>query len=350
MRRLVSLLMCAALVLCLLTPVAAEEEPLLEVELTVYSNLNGYEDIDCLYRDNVLYIDPITVCKLTGALIHEDAGDSVTFTLHEGLRYIQVTSEGRMHEELTMGRAYSVSADIPVVEYAGDIWASATQLLRYMGAVVGFGEDETSSTHMMVSMPYTIYDLIAEFMDADGYRFSWAEAEGKLVDPEDMKYLAAIDTIILGYDSNLFAYISPSHGDKVLKDVYSDILYEILRTEGAELNASGYNEVDLFEDASDTWSFSAAWIGEVLNWIGDEKFAGKLNSSMSGALNASGVLLSAGGDYLKSLNAAMQFANMSSTQKELLDGTLNLVSSGTPWSQVGIKPPRLRRGGKMASR
>lgn len=335
LRKMFALLLSTVLLLSAASPAfaAAAEEELLEVTLNVYSNRQGHVTVDGLYRDNVLYLDPYTICDLTGAMIYEDAGDSITFSLHKQLRLIQVTDAGRMHENLTMGRAYSVSADIPVVYYDYKIWISASQILRYMGAVVGYGEDETSPTHLMVTMPYTIYDLVMDYVGEDGYWFSWAEAEGKLVDPEDMVYLAALDTVFFGYDSNLMAYISPSHGKKVEKDIYSDLLSEILRSSGAEVTEEGYSEVDLFEDAGDIWTFSAAWIGEVLGWIEDSAFAGKLNSSMSGALNASGVLLSAGGDYLESLDAAMQFANMSQSQKNLLEDTLNLVSASNPYYQ-----------------
>ena len=324
----VVLIVCLCVSLALPAAAAGQEELPLEVQLNVHSDRKQNFKMDGLYLDNVLYIHPHVVCELTGAFIHEDQGDSITFSLHSQGRLITVTPNdgGRLSETCTMFRTYTYNYSIPCIFYDGDIYTSATHLLRYMGAVVGFSGDHTTDTHMTVQMSYTTMDLVADFAESDGYWFDWHEAEGKVLQPEKMVALAALDTILLGYDANVLAYAAPGHADKVGVDYYTDLLKEILRTEGAELTESGYSEVDLFGDASNVTGFSGNWIKEVLGWVDDPKLLSNVNKSMSGALDGAGLLLNVGGDYLKTLDTAMQFANMSHNQQILLDQTLNLLS------------------------
>lgn len=330
LRKIVAITVCFCLCLSMALPISAaqEEELPLEVQLNVYSDRKGHTQIDGLYLDNVLYIHPHTVCELTGAFIHEDLGDSITFSLHNQGRLITVTPNdgGWLNETCTMFRTYSYNYSIPCIFYDGDIYTSATHLLRYMGAVVGFGKDHTSDTHMTVQMSYTTMDLVADFADSDGYWFGWDEAQCTFLQAEDVIGLAALDTILLGYDSNLLAYAAPGHADKVGVDYYTDLLKEILRTEGAELTDSGYTEVDLFGDASNVTGFSGNWIKEVLGWVEEPQLMSKVNGAMSTALDGAGLLMDVGGDYLKTLDTAMQFANMTTNQQILLDKTLNLLS------------------------
>lgn len=350
LRKILSMVLSVVLVLTFVVPAyAAEEEELpLEVTLQVHSNRIDHFEMDGLYLDNVLYIHPYTVCELTGAFIHEDTGDSITFSLHNQGRLITVTPEngGRLQENITMGRSRSYSSNIPAVYYDGSIYTSATHLLRYMGAVVGFGEDENSDNHMTVHMPYTTMDLVSDFAEADGYRFSWAEAEGTFLQPEDVIALAALDTALLSYDSNFISYAWFGHADKVATDIYVDILKEILRTEGAELTETGYSEVDFYGDASNVTGFSATWIKEVLGWAEAPELLSKVNSSMSGLLDSAGLLLNVGGDYLKTLDTAIQFANMSTHQQELLDMTLNTLPEGNRFYQQ--KPELFKASAKVS--
>lgn len=329
-RKILAILLVLSLCAGFSVPVlAAEEDELpLEVQLNVHSDRKRNFKMDGLYLDNVLYIHPHTVCELTGAFIHEDQGDSITFSLHSQGRLITVTPNegGRLNETCTMFNTYSYNYSIPCIFYDGDIYTSATHLLRYMGAVVGFGKDHTADTHMTVQMNYTTMDLVADFAETDGYWFDWDEAQCTFLQAEDVIGLAALDTILLGYDSNILAYAAPGHADKVGEDYYTDLLKEILRAEGAELTQSGYSEVDMFGDASNVTGFSANWIKEVLGWIDDPKLLSNVNGAMSGALDGAGLLLNVGGDYLKTLDTAAQFANMTYHQQILLDQTLNLLS------------------------
>lgn len=330
MKKLLSLLLCLILALSVMLPVvrAGEEEPLLEVTLEVQSNLADRITVDGLYRDNVLYLDPITVCRLTGARISRQDAQEITFSLHGGLRKITVSAEECEAVEIINKGKFI--CDMPAVSYDGKVYTSASDLLRYMGATVVYGEDAFSPVHLMVTMPYTVLELSNEYIEAGGCHFRWSEAGGKIVDPEHMQYLAALDTVLLGYDSNFLAYALPGHADSIEKTIHSDTLLELLRAEGAELVSYEDPQVMLFGNCADGAQLSAGWIQAALGFIENDTFSKSLNTALDNSLTGAGVFLSAGGDFLKSLETAKQFANLSATQKSLLDNTLNRVCSTDP--------------------
>lgn len=327
MKKLFCLLLSLILVLGAASPAAAarEEEPLLEVTLEVQGNLTDHITVDGLYRDNVLYLDPVTVCRLTGARISAQDSQQITFSLHGGLRRITVSAEKeRATETLNKGK---FSCDMPAVSYDGKVYTSCSDLLRYMGATVVYGEDALSPVHLMVTMPYTVLDLCSDYQDAGGCRFQWSEADGKLVDPEKLQYLAALDTVLLGYDSNFLSYLAPGHTASVEKAIHADTLLELLRTEGLELVSGEDPRVSLFGSCSDEVQLSSNWIQAAMSFIENDSFSKTLNTALGDALTGSGVFISAGGDFLKSLDTARQFANLSETQETLLALTLNRVST-----------------------
>lgn len=333
MKKLLCLCLCMVLLLCLpATAVQAkEEEPLLEVTLTVQSNLAGRIAVDGLYQDNTLYLDPITVCRLTGALISQQDSEEITFSLHGGYRRITVNAEkDKAVEIINKGK---FTCNMPAISYNGKVYTSASYLLRYMGATVEYGEDALSPIHLMITMPYTVLDLCHDYTEAGGYHFQWSEAGGKLVDPEDLQYLAALDTIMLGYDSNFLSYAAPGHADNVEKTIHADALLELLRVEGLELVSGEDPHLSLFGSCSDEVQLSANWIQTALGFIDNKSFNSTLNTTLGNSLTGAGVFLNASGDFLKSLDTAKQFSNLSQTQKTLLKQTLNRVSTTDPLYQ-----------------
>lgn len=330
MKKWLCLLLCLILMLSVTVPAARaeEEEPLLEVTLEVQGNLTDRITVDGLYRDNVLYLDPVTVCQLTGARISQQDYREITFSLHSGLRKITVSAEACEAEEI-VNKAKFI-CDMPAVSYGGKVYTSASDLLRYMGATVVYGEDELSPVHLMVTMPYTVLELSGDYIDAGGFHFRWSEAGGKIVDPEHLQYLAALDTVLLGYDSNFLTYALPGHADSIEKTIHADTLLELLRTEGTELVRYEDPQVTLFGNCADDAQLSAGWIQAALGFIENDSFSKSLNTALDNSLTGAGVFLSAGGDFLNSLETAKQFANMEETQKTLLDNTLNRVCSTDP--------------------
>lgn len=314
MKKLLCAILSLVILLSLCVPAAAvETEELLEVTLTTYSNKLGKRDLNGLYRDNTLYMHPEVLASLMdcGVTCEEDR---VVFTF--GGVWTMTIRTGRK--------------EMPSVEYGGAIYLSAPHVLRYAGATVGFGADENAQLHMMVSMPYTVLDLLGQYQNAGGYAFSWKEADGKWVDPQDIMYLAALDTILLCYDSNVMGYAIPGRGENVMEDIYTDILLELLRTDGTDLAGGEDPQVQLFSQSSDVLDFSADWVKEVMDWIEDDSFSDTFHSTMGKMLDGTGMVVSAAGEYMKALEVSRQFANMTDTQKELLDNTLGRVSRQDP--------------------
>ena len=328
-RRIFLIALCLCLLTSLLVPVSAakteEEKPLLEVTVNTYSNQIGTFGLDGLYRDNVFYILPEDICTMTGAK-YQNTDDGVEFSLHHGIRIISISEKGVLKESYC-GR--NVKEDLKVVTHNGELYISAPDILSYMGAVVAFSGTEEAQLHMMVSMPYTVMDLIYDYGINGGYFFSWAEAEGKLVDPEDVLELAALDTVLLGYDSNILAYALPGYSDHTEKTIHADALLELLRTEGTELISQEAIEVEILGYLSDHSEVSMSFIGKTMEWVAEgdleKAFAEKWNSRM----DATGFFVDMTAGCIASLESAKQFANLSATQKALLQDTLCRVSKNS---------------------
>lgn len=328
-RKILSLLLCLALLLPLTAPAAAAKETKkdpIQVLVNVFSNQVGTKARKGLYLDNVFYLPAEDICELFGAKTTQVTASTVTFSLHDGLRYITVTSDSKVTE--TQGKQKLVQS-LPAITYDKKLYISAVDILNYMGATVGFGLDEKAEVHMMVTVPYTVLDLFNDFADSRGYAFSWAEAAGKVVDPEDVLELAALDTVLLGYDSNVLAYALPGYGDHIEKSVHLDALLELLRVEGAELVSHEDPSVEILNYLDDNTEVSFIWIQKTMEWAAESDLDKKLAETWSDRLDAAGLVVDMTAGYISSLEIAKQFANLSYTQKNLMEQTLCRVRTST---------------------
>ena len=212
MRRLLCLLLCAVMVAGIFPMAgAAKKDTLLEVTVSTHSNIadpNDFE-IDGLYCDNVFYINAGHIAILTGADVISDDLEKIAFTLHHDSRYIEIYPNQTLEEH----NFNSYDHEIPVVTYGGRLWVSAPDILRYVGADVTFGADETADVHMMVSMPYTVQDLYGDYQAVQGYLFDWSEADGWFLDPGDQLYFSALSTALFEYDATVVGFVVPAYVD-----------------------------------------------------------------------------------------------------------------------------------------
>lgn len=328
-RRVFLVALCACLILSLFMPVSAakaeEEATLLEVTVNTYSNKKGTFGLEGLYRDNVFYILPEDICTMTGSK-YQKTDEGVEFSLHHGLRIISISEKGVLKESY---ESRNVKENLKVVTHNGDLYISAPDILSYMGAVVAFSGTELSQLHMMVSMPYTVMDLVYDYGTNGGYFFSWAEAEGKLVDPEDVLELAALDTVLLGYDSNALAYALPGYSDHTEKTIHADALLELLRTEGVGLISQEAVEVEILGYLSDHSEVSMGFIEKTMEWVAEGDIEKALAEKWSSRMDATGFFVDMTAGCIASLESAKQFANLSATQKALLQDTLCRVSKNS---------------------
>ena len=324
-RKIFLLILCLSMLLTSALPTFAAkqtEDEFLEVSVTTYSNRVGIFALDGLYHDNVFYIAPADICKMTGA-DYKIVNDALVFYVHNGLRKFTVSTKGQIKE--THGNR-SIQEHVKVTLWEDVLYLSAPDILSYIGATVGFGADENAQLHMMVSMPYTVLDLIYEYNANSGFVFSWAEAEGKWVDPEDLLELAALDTVLLGYDSNVLAYALPGYASNVEKTIHADALLELLRTEGEELISSESLEVEILGLLSDETEVSISFLEKTLEWAADTDLDKKLASKWSDRMDGAGLVVDMTASCIASLETAKQFANLSDTQKNLLKETLCRVT------------------------
>lgn len=328
-RKILLLILCLTLIFSLSAPAAAaktEETEPLTVAVTTYSNRVGIVDVMGLYRDNIFYIDAQAICDMTGAEILYQGKDSVEFAMHDGMRLFTVTDRCQVTEGYS---ERSQTLDMETVVYEDKLYISAPDILRYAGATVGFGKDEKAALHMMVTMPYTVMDLMNEFDYCGGYAFSWAEADGGAVDPEDLLELAALDTIFLGYDSNVVAYMLPGYGEKVEQDIHLDAIKELLQAEGDGLVSIEDPSVEILGYLSDHTEVSVTWLQETLDWVAESDLDKELAEAWGNKMDAAGFVVDMTAGCISSIELAKQFANMTDTQQYLLQYTLCRVGSQT---------------------
>ncbi len=328
-RRIFALLLAWILVLAVPTSVFAaketEEAKLLDVAVTVYGNKTGIETVNGLYEDNIFYISGADICKLSGAKITDQDNTGIAFSLHGGLRAFAVYATGKVTESHS---GKKVELKMPAISHDGQIYISAPDILRYIGATVYFGADENAQLHMMVSMPYTVLDLVVEYAK-NSYTFSWSEAVGKWMDPEDVLELAALDTIIFGYDSNVVAYMLPGYGENVENDIHTDALLELLRTEGTELSSQEDVSVEILSYLSDYTEVSIGFIEKTLEWVAESDLEKELAEKWGKRMDAAGLVVDMTAGCISSIETVKQFANMSTSQKTLMEKTLCRVKSSS---------------------
>lgn len=327
--RIIALVLAVALLLALPVPSraanSAEADPV-TVLVNIFSNRMGTEKLKGLYRDNTFYLDAWQIATLSGAEVTEAAADKVTFSLHGGLRLFTVSGDEKVTE--IQGKEKRIQP-MAALTRDGRLYISAVDILRYMGATVGFGADEKAEVHMMVTMPYTVLDLLWEFHENRGFAFSWAEAEGKWVDPEDVLELAALDTVLLGYDSNLLAYALPGYADHVETTIHQDVLLELLRVEGETLVTYEDPAVEILNYLGDYTEVSFTWIQETMDWAAETDVQKKLAGVWGDYLDEVGLVVDMTSGCISSLETAKQFANLTATQKNLMASTLCRVHSST---------------------
>lgn len=328
MRRLVCLLLCAVMVVGLF-PVAnaAKKDELLEVTVTTHSNIAEPSnfDIDGLYADNVFYINAGHISVLTGANVINDDQEKIAFSLHQDSRYIEIYPNQTLEEH----NYISYDHEIPVVTYGGRLWVSAPDILRYVGADVTFGADETADVHMVVSMPYTVQDLYLEYQEAKGYLFDWSEADGWFLDPGDQIGISALSTVLCEYDATVVGFVLPAYQDYLNQNLAQDAILTIMRNDTTELLDPYYEGYQMFGDISGDMDLTVDSLEELCGVLTDDVCADYFQKSTQSMLKAAGTSLSIAGtvvevtgDYLSAVETAQQFHDMAQANKELFTNTL----------------------------
>lgn len=343
MRRVLCLLLCLALVGANVMAGSAEfevlegyEQPnvedLLEVTLKIHSNVSRMAELEGLYFDNVFYIDYKGICELTGSKVFEQDSERVIFSMHGGQRRITVTDDCRLQE--AFGK-HSFSMDIPTATCSGKLYISAAHILRYMGAQVSFAVDADATTHMSVSMPYTVLDLKYEYEEADGYTFHWSDAPGWFLDPQTLQYLYVIDTIYWEYDSHLVLQsISEEYSELVMEDMYRDVLMDVVLVSGAELVEEESPTLQLFGDVTKSIWVTESWIECVMDalesdWVKDFVRDLLAKSEYAFAKDAVGVtktFVKLTNGVASALETIKQYCAVSGSQLYLLKMTMNRVT------------------------
>lgn len=293
---------------------AAEDDTPIAVTVNVYSNLFGLEALPGLVVGKSFYMSVDLLAYLTDSMPLEPTEEyPVRLQCFSGA--------------LVMELNFYDGDVVPMMEYNGEIYMSAPHFLRFMGFNVSFGEKPGDKIHMYVYRQYTVLDAWAEYASSSTYRFNICEA---YTENNILLYLSALDTVLLGYDSNLVRYIIDA--DTVEKEIYRDSLLRIFEN---DFGSDGYTQWDkyisIFNAETDTISILADFPGVreyVYKALGQSTASiGVLNEALGGLTVFD--LLSAANGVAQDLTGAAEtfkaFYNLQDLQKGLLKKTLCAV-------------------------
>ena len=317
-------LVLSLLVTMIFAPVDAIETEPREVTLDVFSNLLGVTSADGLYRDNTFYVHPQLICDLTGAKYQVmQEGSQVMFLFNHCMREIYVDVSGTAAEHLGEDR---YEFRLPVICHNGELYTSMVHLLRYVGCTVQFAENEKSNIHVSIYCPYTVLDLMADFTACESRYFSWSEAEGFLAENDLYVLLAALDTLLVNYDNDLYKYLVallPGDLDDPSKDVYEDAIYKILCNEGHSYLSDENVQMRIIHSQMDTISLGV----DLNNFLSDVVInsidvGDSVKNVLSGTFTFDRMLFSTIDDWLNAVEKTYQYIRLSENLHVLLEDTL----------------------------
>jgi len=320
-KRLLALLL--VLVMAFSCPVLAQaktepEEPV-QVKVKVCTYLNELQSIRGYYYDNGFYVTPEIFGMLTGSDVIISEAEKASFSFFSGIMTYTVELDG--------------SKNLPTLSIDGKLYLSLAHALRGLGFDIVFASAADATVHMAIYRPYTVFDGMAEYQTSGNVRFSWGEADGV---GKAKRYLSALDTIFLGYDSDLFRYSADALGvGSVEEQVILDVLYEILSNGGTqyELPYNPWHRIFSTDpDVINALSGTVEMGKYIAKRIGEEglEHVAVLDKVLGVSLfDVAGVAAGFTADQTQAAEVAKQYFNMADSAKTLLENSLCLVSKET---------------------
>ena len=330
--RLFSLLLCAVMLLSVYSQTAYAELPEptepVEVELNVYSTETDAATAEGVYFDNVFYVNTETLHELTGLrLLYTESDGTLEIHGFYSQRQMLLHPDGTGTERFG---SETVTFACPYLTYGDEPYISLLHLLRYLDVPVTFAQDENEPVHLYITVPYTIYDAVAEYgVDT---AFSWLEAAATQEDIE--KYLTNAGAAILlsHYKVSFRRCFFDEAG--VEQEVLQDGITRVIKEEGDDY-------ADLLNSAMDGFNRTSAALSEEVDFIGyytdvmkDLIKAGQKAGSVQAMDYLAGTAQMAGGvgngisGLIDAITGISTYAEMTQLQRELLDKTV-LSPQGT---------------------
>ena len=294
-----------------------------EVELNVYSSVCNSGVIDGVYYDNVFYVDLDTLEKYTGIRNSYLGADGEVELTAFRLRHLSVWPDGRGEEKLG---GTKVSFDCPYLEFEEKPYLSLLHLLRYLDIPVTFAADENEPVHLYITVPYTIYDAIAEYGNGYGTEFSWFEA-GTTQEEVD-KYLTRAGAMVLLNYYNISFRRAWTDRAGVEQEILEDAITRVIKEEGEDYQDRLDNAQTGLNTASAALDAEVDWIGYYTDVMKDLIEAGKKSGSTK-AMDYLGNTATVVGGAAKgwtgmvgAITSISAYSEMTIQQRELLEKTV----------------------------
>lgn len=320
MKRVISLFLTIALLLSGPVPVYGEGEDFVPVVLSMSSNLSKREQIAGYYRDQVFYADLDELCELTGLILVEEEGGRASLrdgdTEEDSLRFFTVQADtDELTEEFYRDRH---TVEMPAEIIGEELYVSMFHFLTYMGT--GYELDPEGDPQLTVIKWYDLPDALRDYAHSGrGNYFRWSEIDFSFGSAElNLTYQGVL--AMLAEESDPFKMMFDA--DSIYQEDLEDDLFAVVANEGAEYIQD--SDGKLAEFSHTVFSSTLDWYELITNTykMGKDSTLNKLLKRLSkgNLLVSSGAKMAVG--LADTLDFAMQCANMTDTQKNLLKETI----------------------------
>ena len=295
-----------------------------EVELNVYSTVCDSGVMDGVYFDNVFYVKMETLEKFTGIRnSYLGADGEVELSPFRGQRHLSVMPDGK-GTEVIGGK--TIQFDCPYLVFEDEPYLSLLHLLRYLDIPVNFAGDETEPVHLYITVPYTIYDAVGEYMSGMGTEFTWPEA---YTDQETVdKYLTRTGASILLLYYKVSFRKAWFDAEGVELDVLQDAITRVVKEEGDDYADKLDDSLDAFNRSSAALDAEVDWLGYYTGVMKDLIEAGQKLGSVQAMDFLENTATVAGGagkgiaGLVDAMTSIATYSEMTALQKELLEKTI----------------------------
>lgn len=324
-KKLFSLLLTFVFLLVSAGPAAAEEISMTRTAVTMKSNVTDKSELWGYYSDNVFYVSLEDLCEISGYHVLPETENAVTLGNGTGYdnstRVIELLPDS---DEMREGFfSAGLTSDLPSVEISGKQYYSALHFLKYTGAKYVLNPD--ANPQLMYIKPYDIHDALVDSLDSWNY-FSWDELTFEDSSAEDALTWAGVVALI-AKDGNPFRLMLDARG--LYRENLEDNILMIVANEGTDWLAEGSSASELLSLVNDSYGVSFDWFEFITQIYSPE--SGSTLSSVFNAISGAGTFIKTGGTFLQSnaeaVETALQYSNLTDTQKLLLENTMLAHSS-----------------------
>jgi len=199
------------------------------VSLSMINNID-YGDItlEGAWCNGIFYVTADKLAKYAHAQLLEDTEEQIRMMVFN--RPVTITSDGSILDEISNDSTVREFA-VPVLVLRGKLYVSMLHFYRYIGVNISFADSADAPVHVFIDCPYTLYEAMGEYVEnMEEYTFTLEEVLKKGMISNIIKKTAALDTMLIEYDSSLTNHMF--NVSTAAEDIMSQCLAMCVQEEG----------------------------------------------------------------------------------------------------------------------